>query len=75
MPHLLRQFLHFIEKLSLQISVGDLCKQCWLCRYYWRTIGHIDCANMGELSGFLGKWQEQSKDGFDEMAKALGMYQ
>ncbi|XP_033732413.1 fatty acid-binding protein 5-like [Pecten maximus] len=28
---------------------------------------------MEELSCFLGKWEEQSKDGFDEMAVALNL--
>jgi hypothetical protein len=27
---------------------------------------------MSGLEAFIGSWQEQSKEGFDEMAKALG---
>ncbi|XP_060071212.1 cellular retinoic acid-binding protein 2-like [Ylistrum balloti] len=28
---------------------------------------------MGDLSGFVGKWQEKEKRGFDDMAKKLGL--
>ena len=27
---------------------------------------------MSDLSGFIGNWQEVAKEGFDDMAKALG---